>query len=164
MKAITAIFCLLLMGLGSTSEAQNVYNQFFEMQEGNLGDYLNTIPTRVVQQRNKIEGQTVIEIYEQGTGRFLGFRGDTEEFDIRKLPYLKRKSVKKLLKQYEPGVAVAILQETVIHNMTSDEVQAAWGEPNKIEDNEEGILWRYDQGIITLENGRVAIIELFEED
>lgn len=156
----------LLLGSFQMMAQPGAYNAFNEFQAEKLKDYLKTMETQTVTQRNKVNKSTLVEIFEQGTGKFMGYWGDPKKVKFSELPYFKRnKGIKKLAKQHTLPIAVAIFQNEVIKGMTSDQVELSWGEANKIEpeEGENKSIMRYDDVFVHLEDEKVISIEWLED-
>jgi hypothetical protein len=125
-----------------------VYNSDFkrcshEIQtKGELADSLRLMG--VVDRSYEVQGAKVIEYYEMSTTSFLGFAGDTTQFDLRKLPYLSRTPMmRRFVRQFGPEVAHDIRQGEFVEGMDMKDVVELHGWPKKrIRENGDRV-WRY---------------------
>ena len=113
----------------------------------------------------ELNGELVIELYDKGTGEFIGIQGDTTKFDFHKLQYFKRsKRLTYLIAKYSQPYADRIFQHKVWVGMSKDEAIESWGKPKDanttIRENMKREQWVYGEGqYLYLENGIVTIIQ-----
>lgn len=118
----------------------------------------------VVDRTYEIRGVKVIEYYEMNTARFLGFAGDTTQFDIRKMPYFSRSALmRRLVRQFGPATAHDIRQGLLLEGIRQKDILTIYGWPRKRKRLDGRPLWEYDKFTLQFENGILAVITHLEE-
>jgi len=130
-----------------------VYNSDFRLSpgiqtKGELGDSLRIMG--IVDRAYDVQGARVIEYYEMNTARFLGFAGDTTQFDLKRLPYLSRSPMmRRLVKQFGPATAHDIRQGKFMPGILRKDILSIHGWPNKRRREDGKVLWIYDHIVLT---------------
>jgi hypothetical protein len=158
-RAIAA--AVIMSILPSTATAQlPIYNSDFKyckgiQTKGELADLLGIMG--IVDRTYEIRGARVIEYYEMSTAKFLGFAGDTTQFDLKRLPYLSRTGMmKRLVKQFGPETAHDIRQGKFVAGMLQKDILAIHGWPAKRKKEDGMMRWTYDDIILTFEKKKLA--------
>lgn len=133
-----------------------IYNADFKMTsdairtKGEFADSLKIMS--VVDRTYEIEGAKVIEYYERSSARFLGFAGDTTQFELRRLPYLTRTPMmRRLVKQFGPAFAHDIRQGAFHQGMQLRDVIELHGWPDNRRREGRKKIWTYDDFVLTFE-------------
>jgi hypothetical protein len=136
LSLFTLIFILFLVNIPEGSAQQIMYSRNFQPLKDvkNIKELPVNYRVRIVDRMYRLGGSVVIEYYEQGTGKFLGFLGEPEKWnwELDRLPYVKkRKELQKLLAENEgnPTLAAALYHKEPVEGMTPEVVLSAMGEP-----------------------------------
>jgi hypothetical protein len=98
----------------------------------------------VVDRSYEVQGAKVIEYYDMSTTSFLGFAGDTTQFDLKKLPYLSRTPMmRRFVKQFGPEIAHDIRQGDFVIGMDMRDVVELHGWPKKRTRESGQRVWKY---------------------
>lgn len=164
MKTLFALLVLLLISFAVSAQIYdanlNVYkdvNTIAQLKE-KLG-----IETNIVHYR--INDVHVVELYEEGTGKFVGFIGDTTKIRVQDIRYFQQdERMSYLLSKYLEPIAIAIYNNKVFIGMTTEEATDSWGEPKDINRTiTEDIVheqWVYGMGkYLYFENGELKTIQ-----
>jgi len=139
-----------------------MYNSDFRLSKhirskGELGDSLRIMG--IVDRTYRVQGAMVIEYYEMNTARFLGFAGDTSQFDLVRLPYLRRTPMmKRLVRQFGPATAHDIRQGKLIPGILKKDIQLMCGWPDKRTRQDGKSIWVYDDISLKFEDGVLTAI------
>ena len=151
LRLFTLVFILMISFEYQSNAQQIMYSRNFQPLKDvkNIKELPVNYRVRIVDRMYKLAGSTVIEYYEQGTGKFLGFLGDPQKWnwELDRLPYVRaRKELKKLLEENEgnPTLAAAMFHREPVEGMTPEVVLSAMGEPLERRGPEGTQTWIYD--------------------
>jgi hypothetical protein len=149
---------ILVMSIQQLPFAQlPIYNSDFKLSrsirsKGDFGDSLRLMG--IVDRTYEIQGSKVIEYYEMNTARFLGFAGDTMQFNLRKLPYLSRTpTMRRLVKQFGPATAHDIRQGKFVPGILQKDILEMYSWPKKRKREGKKTLWIYETVVLEFEKG-----------
>jgi hypothetical protein len=112
---------------------------------------------------NKVQGAMVIEYYASNTGDFLGFAGDTSQFDWHKLPVIQRIPVmRRLVKEFGPVQTLRIYRGELVRGLSKRDVIEIMGKPVKKKSRKGKQFWTYPEFTLVIDNNSVAEIRYSE--
>jgi hypothetical protein len=115
--------------------------------KGELGDSLRIMG--IVDRTYEIQGVKVIEYYAMNTSEFLGFAGDTTQFNLKKLPYLCRTPMmRRLVKQFGPATAHDIRQGKFVNGILQKDILTMHGWPKKRKRENGTEMWLYEDVLL----------------
>lgn len=125
--------------------------------KGELADSMGVMGVTDVM--NRVQGAMVIEYYASNTGDFLGFAGDTSQFDWYKLPVIQRIPVmRRLVKVYGPVKTLRIYRGELVPGLSKRDVIEIMGKPEKKKQRRGKQYWTYPEFTLVLENNSVTEI------
>jgi len=133
----------------SVSGQLAIYNSDFRQcspairTKGELADSLRLMG--VVDRVYEIQGSKVTEYYAMNTAEFLGFAGDTNKFDLKRLPYLNRTPMmRRFVRTYGPETAHDIRHGTLLPGMLMQDIVTLHGWPERRKKIKGESVWTYE--------------------
>ncbi len=130
-----------------------------------ISQFKKKLGIETTSQTYELNGEFIVELYEEGTGKFVGFVGDISKFDIKDLTYYKQdQRMNYLMSKYAAPIAVAIYEKRVWITMTANEAKESWGQPNDINrtitEKNTSEQWVYNNGrYLYFDNGILTTIQ-----
>jgi len=152
MRILFTLLSSLLLCISLHSQSKYFDSEFSEIQNiKSIEQFQQHFEVTTKYEAYAIEGVQILELYDASNGAFLGAYYDPNRIEITRLRYIKNiKTLKILMEQYPPSVALGLYNKKVTTGMSPEQVEIILGKPNstkfKIDGSEQLIVHTYQNG------------------
>lgn len=128
------------------------------MTKGELADSMGIMGVTGILTR--VQGAMVIEYFETNTGAFLGFAGDTTQFDWRKMKLFRRVPVmRRLVKDYGPVRTLEIYRGKLVPGLSERDIFEIKGRADKVSRKDGAEMWIYGSDTLIFRKNKLEGIQ-----